>query len=122
MIVRLVLEHHRLALLSWLITSGQPYIRNFCPEGYFVGALASLLTGTPSDRTIEAIEPAQVWSLEYRVMEDFFSRSALWERYALFRREHPYLDGRVSQADVAGYIGVTPVSLSRALGRAKRGK
>jgi CRP-like cAMP-binding protein len=35
------------------------------------------------------------------------------ERLALFRREHPGLEGRIAQHHVASYLGITPVSLSR---------
>lgn len=35
------------------------------------------------------------------------------ERYMDLKKEHPAIDKRVSQAHIASYLGITPVSLSR---------
>ncbi len=130
-----------------LSAEGQMYIRNFCSQGYFVGSYASAIRGSAADMTIEAIENSLVLTLEYSFLSSFFKRSAQWqefgrkiaenhymerelkeyrllansalERYEFFINENPHLEGRVSQADIASYIGVAPESLSRALKKSK---
>jgi len=37
-----------------------------------------------------------------------------------FDDENPHLANRVTQADIARYLGITPVALSRIRGRAKK--
>ena len=122
---------------------GRVYIRNFCSAGYFIGAFAAAIRGAPSDVTIEAIEPSRVLGVRYAALAALFDRSAEWqqfgrklaewhyierelkeyrllactalERYEAFRRENAHVLGRVSQIEIASYIGVAPESLSRLL-------
>ena len=124
---------------------GHLYIRNFCSSGYFIGAFASAIRGAPSDVSIEAIEPSTVLALSYTRLREFFGRGAVWqefgrklaewhyiereikeyrllactaeERYEAFVKENPHVLGRVSQVDIAAYIGVAPESLNRLLKR-----
>lgn len=131
-----------------LTADGDAYIRNFCSAGYFVGAFASAIRGAPSDVRIEALEPSAVLAIRYADLSRSFARGAAWqefgrklaewhyierevkeyrllactalERYELFRQENPHVLGRVSQADIASYIGVTPEALSRILKKARR--
>ena len=122
---------------------GMAYIRNFCSSGYFIGSYAAAIQSEPADMTIQALEDAVVIEVSFEILKSFFERSLNWqklartlaethyierelkefrllslsavERYQLFWSENPHLQGRISQADVASYIGVTPESLSRIL-------
>jgi CRP-like cAMP-binding protein len=53
-------------------------------------------------------------SIRYKVYREscFLTQSAT-ERYIGFKRMYPRLEEQVSQAHIASYLGITPVSLSR---------
>jgi len=130
-----------------LSSDGQTYIRNFCSQGYFVGSYASAIRGVQADMTIEALEESQVLTIEYSLLNAFFQRSSAWqefgrkvaenhyierelkefrllscsalERHRFFLDENPHLKGRVSQSDIASYIGIAPEYLSRVLKNVK---
>ena len=53
-------------------------------------------------------------SLIYKMSREnsFLTKSAT-ERYIDLKKEHPRLEERVAQKDIASYLGITPVSLSR---------
>lgn len=53
-------------------------------------------------------------SIRYKIYrESCFLMKSATERYIDFRRMHPELEEQVSQAHIASYLGITPVSLSR---------
>lgn len=128
--------------------AGEESIKAFRAEGELVGAYAELLQGIPSLTFLEAIEDSVVlafrtadmtqleqghpcWSqlarrvaehqfvLKERREQEFLDLSAE-ERLARFEAEHSHLAGRVSQRDIAAYLGITPVALSRIVTRRKR--
>jgi CRP-like cAMP-binding protein len=54
------------------------------------------------------------WSFKYKIeRESSFLMKSATERYLDFKSMYPELDGRVYQAYIASYLGITPVSLSR---------
>jgi CRP-like cAMP-binding protein len=74
---------HQGAFRYYLLTEGKDHTKDFSPEGTFCTAFTSLVTQTPSDIYIAALEPAQVsvWN-----SEAFMSRaenSLSWQK--LFR-------------------------------------
>jgi len=129
-------------------STGVEYIRNFCSQGYFIGAYAAAIQSAPADMTIEALEDSSVTEIDYKMLHQFFESGLNWqklartiaefhyiereqkefrlltlsalERYQLFQAENKHLLSRVSQADIASYIGVTPESLSRLLKQVNR--
>jgi CRP-like cAMP-binding protein len=126
---------------SYTTHDGNEFIRNFSPERTFVAAYSSLLTGQPSNVTVRAIEDAELITFPFPKYERHLERHACWqeigrklaelhylmrekrqyellaldaqERYRSFRKEFAPLLGRLSQQDIATYIGVTPISFSR---------
>ena len=42
------------------------------------------------------------------------------DRNLAFRREQPHVLGRVAQYEIAAYLGITPVSLSRLVAKLRR--
>ena len=120
---------------------GAEHTRAFTTAGHFTGSLLDLLSGEPSVTWVQALEPsttlafrwadfqalceqhAELQRLARRVAETLYVRKARREhellalsaasRYRQWRREHPALDGRVSQRIVASYLGITPEHLSR---------
>ncbi|MFP2904434.1 Crp/Fnr family transcriptional regulator [Pyxidicoccus sp. 3LFB2] len=127
---------------------GGESIKAFRAEGELIGAYAEMLQRAPSMTSIEALEPCRVlvfrtgdfqalerghvcWErLARRVAEhhflikerreqEFLDLSAE-ERLVKFWEEHPHLTGRVPQRDVAAYLGITEVALSRIMARRRK--
>ncbi len=101
----------------------------------------SFLTGTPSTLYIEALEDCELLQIDKQGLEDLYLKlpkmerffriiiqnafiasqkrvlSAMSqtaeERYQEFIRKYPNIEQRVSQYQVAAYLGVTPEFLSR---------
>lgn len=112
----------------------------FCPENWWVSDMASFSTQAPAFYSISALEDAEVFYLTYPVLEQLYidipklerffriltqngfsvfqSRinsnlaQTAEERYARFRRQYPGLEQRISQKQIAAYLGITPVFLS----------
>ena len=137
-------------LAYYVSSNGDMLVRNFCIEGTPIGSYATILTGQAAHINIEAFENSTAAIVGYEHLENFFDRHPAWDRLARKiaeqhyisreRREHqllalnaeqrylefltdfPGLDRRVTQANVAAYIGVTPVSLSRIKNKKPRSK
>ena len=124
-----------------LTPDGGGFVRGFAAEGELVGAYVSILANEPSDLSVEALEDAEVLAIPSSLLPTLFDRHVCWERvgrriaetflverehraaellttdatnrYLNFLRTHSRLVGRVKEAEVASYLGITPVSLSR---------
>jgi CRP-like cAMP-binding protein len=124
---------------------GECHVCSFYPEGSFVGAYFSGLTGRPSRTQTEAIEPSRVACIPFRFLLSLFERDPIWDklgrriaetlyvgmvqreeclmtldakaRLGLFREKYPTLGDRVRKSDIASYINVRPETLSRLLRR-----
>jgi len=114
-----------------------------------VAAYASLLTRQPSHLRVEALEPTQLFVLSWSEIDTLYARHVCWqivgrrlaetqlvereqrahelltasatERYRRFCETHRELLPRLHDYDIASYIGVTPVSLSRLRARGRTG-
>ena len=131
-------------LLSQYFTSaeGDIIIKRFFPELFFCTSLSALLSGTPSDFAIKALEDTSVleydfkafktlikvhpdiseayirylelhWVIEKEPMEIALRYETAKSRYITFRQQYPLLEPRLKQHEVAAYLGVTPTQLSR---------
>ncbi|MGH6647824.1 Crp/Fnr family transcriptional regulator [Aquabacterium sp.] len=126
--------------------SGDEWVQDFVAEGAFFCSLTALVGGL-SSYACEALEACELERLHYPWLEetarqqqpwqqallsgwkDYATRKELRERdlltltppqrYEAFMRTHPGLAQRIPQKDLARYLGVTPVSLSRIRGRLK---
>ncbi len=120
---------------------GKEFIRNFGAESSFAAAYSSLLLGTASNVTIQAMEESKVLLFSYAQYRSLLKRHFCWqevsrliaekhyilrenrqydllaleakERFQKFFMDFPELKNRISQIDIANYLGITPVSLSR---------
>ncbi len=120
---------------------GEEYIAQFAVEDWWIGDMYSFLTGTPSTLYIEALEDCELLQIDKQGLEDLYLKlpkmerffriiiqnafiasqkrvlSAMSqtaeERYQEFIRKYPNIEQRVSQYQVAAYLGVTPEFLSR---------
>ncbi len=128
---------------------GQAVVRDFATAGSVVGAYASLLTRKPSYLSVEALEPTRLFVLSWSELEALYERHVCWqvvgrrfaenallerearahdlltlsasERFARFCESHRAILPRLRNYDIASYLGITPVSLSRLRARARAG-
>lgn len=129
------------ALRIWLNKNGNEVTSQFFLEGKLVTSLESFLSLQPSDFCLETIEECKLyvmdkmtfdelmkndtnfkdWFQEY-ILDRFlyyskhvlsFLRDEPEERYLFLLKTNPALLKRVSQQDLASYIGITPISLNR---------
>ncbi len=129
---------------------GEESVKAFRAELELIGPYAELLQGIASITAIEALEPSRVlawrtrdfqtleaghgcWSMlarrvaEYHFIlkerreQEFLDLSAD-ERLDRFRAEHPHLEGRIPQLQIAAYLGITDVALSRIMSRRRKGR
>jgi len=121
--------------------AGVTWIRSFSAEGQAVGPYGSILLQCPSSVSVEAIEDSVVVKIKHQDMLRLYERGAVWERLGrLVAEDHyrwwdvrefelmvldaetrylsalkilaPILD-RITQRDLAQYIGITAEALSR---------
>ena len=121
--------------------NGNERIKHFSRENEFLSSYASLITRTPSLYYIEALEDSELLIIQYadynkgvlhnsvlqnvaRVYtermytikeqrEGSFLKESAQERYLRFLKEQPELIERVTQKNIASYLGMTPESMSR---------
>ena len=112
----------------------------FAVENEWISDLGSLYSETPSDLYIEAIEHSNILQIERKdlyylythypnidrcfrvVIENSYIAlqqrmfknisSTAEERYSFFLKTHPNLFNRISNVQIASYLGVTPEFLS----------
>lgn len=127
---------------------GKQFVKSFIKEGGYIASMQAVVAGSPSTFSAECIEPCTVLEvprseLHVRLATDpiyveavnimllelaakkeqreyeFLCLSAE-ERYASLLENEPELVKRLSQKDVARYIGIDPVSLCRIQKRRRR--
>ncbi|MBR9845193.1 MAG: Crp/Fnr family transcriptional regulator [Algicola sp.] len=120
---------------------GKEYTKNIYSPISFVGPFSSILTKKPSLLTYEALTDCRVYEADYedffkltqtdiaisnlynRVLEYLFiiyekkqfesvSLNAT-ERYQLLKSKIPDIDNKIAQYQIASYLNITPVQLSR---------
>lgn len=121
---------------------GNEYNKIFFDENTFPGSMAALLTSTPSQFTIEALEPSSIIEinfLEYRKLLKVKDDLKLFQiyyleknwliakesreidivqndasyRYKKFLETYASLENRLPQYHIASHLGITPTQLSR---------
>lgn len=130
-----------LVKLSYWTRDGKEFIKSFIAEGGVFGSLHSQLTGKGATYSAIALEDVEADTLNYAVLASlgqdnpelqnillgFFQQLALskemreyeflclsaLDRYRNFCDRSPELVKRIKQADLALYLGITPVALSR---------
>ena len=127
---------------------GAPYISMFAVEDYWTGDLASFITKQPSNYFIKATEDSELLGISrpnydllfqeipkferfYRMLYqrsliNYIRRSnygislTAEERYIEFKRKYPNIVNRITQKDLAGYIGITPEFMSKIISKVNR--
>ena len=125
----------------YMRADGKEHIKSFLPEGSIIGSMVALVDQDPCTFSLVALEDGMVIGLPFaRLKEaaaqditlantliDFLSAYGKRkerreyellslspeERFAILHQTMPDVAERVSQADLAAYIGVTPQALSR---------
>jgi CRP-like cAMP-binding protein len=120
---------------------GKEFVKHFCFDGHFVTSHNALVSGCPSEYSIEALEDCRLivfaygpwlellqghpaWGMIHAkiqsdalVLAEKRERSLLLDdattRYLKLLDEVPGIESRVRQYDLANYLGITPVALSR---------
>jgi CRP-like cAMP-binding protein len=126
---------------------GKEFIKYFCFSGHFVTSYTSLQTGRPSHYSIEALEDSRLIVFSFSRWKALLGRHPVWgiinsqvqaealitaeererslildnamTRYRNLLKEIPGIEKRVPQYDIANYLGITPVGLSRIRGKIK---
>ena len=125
----------------YIRADGKEHIKSFLPEGSIIGSMVALVDDDPCTFSLIAAEDGAVIALPFarlkdaagqdiglaNVLIDFLSgygkrkerreyellSLSPEERYSILLETMPGVAERVSQADLAAYIGVTPQALSR---------
>jgi len=135
------------AKMHYHTSEGREFVKSFVNEGDLVGSLMAHLDGGGSPFSVSCLERVEAECVPFKVVGElfesepaamafgmrFFQSLALKkerreysllcltpeERYRRFIAEQPKLARRVTQADIARYLGITPVALSRIRKRLK---
>ncbi|MFD0796290.1 Crp/Fnr family transcriptional regulator [Maribacter chungangensis] len=120
---------------------GAPHISMFAIEDYWTGDLSSFMSIEPSRYYIKATEHSELLGISradydllfqeipkferfYRILYQkslisYIRRSnhgislTAKERYINFKKKYPQIVNRITQKDLAGYIGITPEFMSK---------
>lgn len=118
---------------------GKEFIKSFVGEGGFIASMQAMVAAQPCSFTLVALEDATVIEVAQAAFRDLVAADLTGElnalllalamkkerreyeflcmspeqRYLAFREQEPDLVGRLAQQDIAGYLGITPVALSR---------
>jgi len=125
----------------YLDDKGQEHILSFAPEEWWISDMYGFINQQPALTTIEALEDTEVFAIEKSKFEELVQQIPCIERffriilqralvshqrriiesmslgsagrYKNFVQQYPSLEQRLSQRQIAFYLGVTPESLSR---------
>ena len=114
---------------------------DFSSEGDFIYECHAMRTSAVAEYSVQAIEDAVIWEVDYKQWAEPFQDSAWWnkillalttselnqkrvreielmqfngkQRYAYFLEKYATLEPRIKQHIVSSYLGITPISLSR---------
>lgn len=130
--------------------NGGEHVSMFAIEDYWTGDMASFMTRQPSTYFIKALEDAEFLMITKdnferlitevpkfeRFYRNLYQRSLVAyikrnnqgisltaeERYEIFLNKYPHIASRITQKDLAAYLGITPEFLSMIRSRAAKGQ
>jgi CRP-like cAMP-binding protein len=128
--------------------NGKEQIKAFRKSGELVGAYAEMLLKIPSRTYVQAMEASRVVLIQHSDFVPLYERHSCWqtlgrivaekhflakeqrefeflqldvlERYQIFCNEFGELMGKIPQHQIASYLGITPVALSRVLSKSRK--
>ena len=121
---------------------GNEYNKNFFDEGTFPGSMTALLTETPSQFSIESLEPSVIIKIDFKAFRklliatddlklfQIYYLEKNWllakdareveivqenasQRYKRFLETYSSISSRIPQYHIASHLGITPTQLSR---------
>ena len=127
----------------YLTSDGKEFIKEFSCENEIIAPYSSLLQNHAASFSIKTLEDTVLLSIKWDKVKEMFTQNIQWmecgkniaeihfinreqreleflkysalERYKAFQKRYPHLQSRLKRQDIASYLGVTPVSLSRML-------
>jgi CRP/FNR family transcriptional regulator len=133
----------------YLRVNGETWIKSFAQEGRFFASIAALKAGGRTSFSAVCIEDSELERFPFAALERLAQVNLVWatllrratmlfaerkearerelltltpeDRYRAFVAESPGLEARVTQKDLAAYLGVTPVGLNRIVKRVTAG-
>lgn len=125
----------------YLTDKGEEKTIIFRDEGHPISALSSTLENIPSKFSIIALEDSELLYISIKDFKSLFNKDPFWEiqlgkyyiklfiekeererallsddaltRYKRFQKDFPGLENRINQYEIASYLGISNVSLSR---------
>ena len=132
----------------YLRDTGDAWIKSFSSEGGFFASMAALKPGGRTSFTAMCIEDSELERIPFKAIEPLADSDLAWstvlrralaifadrkeqrerelltldpeDRYRAVLAGQPDIEGRITQKDLAAYIGITPVGLNRIVRRVKR--
>ncbi len=129
--------------MFYIDNNGNEFIKAFRQKFDLASPYGELIQQKPSRITIDAIEDTEILEISYQKIMDFSKGHNCWEklavvmlrihflfkeqreydllildakqRYHSFIKDFPSLINRIPKFQIASYLGITPVSLSRLL-------
>ena len=129
---------------------GQDHVVQFAIEDWWIGDMRAFITQTPAWLNIDALEDTEVLMLGYEGLEQLYQKVPAFERYFRIRiqnafvseqlrlgnslsktaeeryldflKRYPQFEQRISQVQIASYLGMTPEFLSTLRGKIARRK
>lgn len=129
---------------------GQDHVVQFAVEDWWIGDMRAFITQTPAWLNIDALEDTEVLMLSYEALEQLYQKVPAFERYFRIRiqnafvseqlrlgnslsktaeeryldfiKRYPQFEQRISQVQIASYLGMTPEFLSTLRGKIARRK
>lgn len=120
---------------------GNEFTKGFFPENNFIVSYSAMIRQSHSFYTIEALEDSIIYVIDYQQWQKLYGGHPGWSqflikllekgymkkesrerelllygaeaRYKIFINEYPQLEHRIKQHQIASYLGITPVALSR---------
>ena len=124
-----------------MTVKGKEFVKSFIEEGELIGSLIACNTTEPCTFNLLCLEDCSLLQIPFKNIEKLTVNNAHFsqfiikglinlaikkerrefeflcltasERFALFKERSPNLVNRVTQNDIAHYLGITPVALSR---------
>ena len=134
--------------LCYTDKKGKEQIKAFRRDGELLGPYAEILLRIPSRTYIQAMENSRVVLINNDDFLPLYEKHSCWltmgrlvaekhflakeqrefeflqlnvmERYKKFCEEHGPLIGKIPQHQIASYLGITPVALSRVLSKSRK--
>lgn len=129
----------------YLDDKGLEHILMFAPEDWWASDMYGFISHQPALTSVQAVEDTEVLALERNAFEELVKKVPQFERffriilqrafvtnqrrliesmtlaagkrYENFVQQYPSLEQRLSQKQIASYLGITPESLSRVRAR-----